>query len=316
MEARRFHDDDLDALVALANHAALGGDAELEPRTRAQLHGVLTSPETDVARDLRVWSDGDGAVGAFARAWVGPRGDETHAMLTYAIGAERDAALEEEIVRWAARRLGEAAGDGRVSRLTHVVALRDRGRADRLARLGFSVYRQRLDMGRAVLPAIEAPLPAGMTIRPVDAVAEAARYVDLFNETFCDTHDFSPLDETTFLHDTTTPDYRPDFDLVLETAGGDLAGFCYVTLDPATPGIGTIATVAVRLAWRRRGLAGCLVAAGLDALRAAGAATANLQVDVDSPNGAARVYERLGFATRFAETRLALAGDALGVMMR
>jgi ribosomal protein S18 acetylase RimI-like enzyme len=56
-----------------------------------------------------------------------------------------------------------------------------------------------------------------------------------------------------------------------------------------------VAGVAVRRAWRRRGLARALLAGSLVASREAGFTSASLGVDTDSPTGATALYESLGF---------------------
>jgi mycothiol synthase len=57
-----------------------------------------------------------------------------------------------------------------------------------------------------------------------------------------------------------------------------------------------VASVSVRRAWRRRGLARALLAGSLRAAHASGFTSASLGVDADSPTGATALYESLGFA--------------------
>jgi mycothiol synthase len=57
-----------------------------------------------------------------------------------------------------------------------------------------------------------------------------------------------------------------------------------------------VASVSVRRAWRRRGLARALLAGSLVAAREAGFTSASLGVDTDSPTGATSLYQSLGFA--------------------
>ena len=53
--------------------------------------------------------------------------------------------------------------------------------------------------------------------------------------------------------------------------------------------------IAVRHAWRRRGLAKALIARSLVVLREKGVETAFLGVDTQNPNDALRLYESMGF---------------------
>lgn len=292
--------DDLDALVDLGNHAARGGEAELEPLTRHGLEEFLRAPDCDPARDLQVWTDARGVAG-FARIWRMPKADGLHGILRYSI-RDDDAALERAAIDWAAARIAPGL-------LIHDVAVRDPGRAARLAALGFVVRRVKLSMGRPVAgPPIHAPLPAGHRIRPATA-ADAEAYAAIFNETFADTHDFTPMTAAQFLHDLTDPAYRPELDLLLEAPDRRVIGFSYQTIDPDTPHTGYLNAIGVARAHRGRGLAAALIARAIAALDAAGVREVHLMADEDSPSAAPRIYERLGFAIRFRSTRMALPLD-------
>lgn len=84
--------------------------------------------------------------------------------------------------------------------------------------------------------------------------------------------------------------------------GPDLVAFalCYlagVDADADAPVI--IEQVATRPAWRGRGAAGALMAAVVDAARAAEVRQLALNVDAANPTGAVKLYERAGFAAQF-----------------
>ncbi len=308
MRRRPFNPDDLERLVALINGAALGGEAELEAKTAAAFAAEIAAPGIAPARDLRVWCGGGGAIVGFGRVRVEAVGREHHGRLHLSIAAAADAGLEAEIVRWAARRLVEAAPDGAPVRLVHGVGVRDPGRADRLVALGFVPYRIKLDMGRRTAEPPNLALPEGFVLRACRGVDDAAAYVDAHNDAFVDAHDFAPLTVAELVHDIGGDHYRADRDLILEDEGGVIAGFCYVVVEA---GLGYIGTLGVRRPYRRRGLAGGLLAAALRKLRDDGVADAHLHVDADSLTGATRLYQRLGFAVRFAETRLSLDNAAV-----
>ena len=70
--------------------------------------------------------------------------------------------------------------------------------------------------------------------------------------------------------------------------------------------------IAVRRAWRRRGVASALTASSLVALADEGFATAALEVDFVSPTGALGLYERQGFRVQRTETVVALERPAAG----
>jgi ribosomal-protein-alanine N-acetyltransferase len=81
---------------------------------------------------------------------------------------------------------------------------------------------------------------------------------------------------------------------VMETAGGDLVGFCacWIVFDELH-----INSFAISPAWRRRGLATCLLRAVFREARAAGVTSATLEVRASNV-AARRLYERLGFSVQ------------------
>jgi ribosomal protein S18 acetylase RimI-like enzyme len=80
-------------------------------------------------------------------------------------------------------------------------------------------------------------------------------------------------------------------------AGDDIAGLvrCETLPGPGPHGYGVVAQVAVRPAWRRRGLAYGLLLRGLHALRARGIQMVRLDVRQDNATHAQDLYERAGF---------------------
>ncbi|KQP43466.1 GNAT family N-acetyltransferase [Pseudorhodoferax sp. Leaf274] len=63
----------------------------------------------------------------------------------------------------------------------------------------------------------------------------------------------------------------------------------------ALQGSGATSFISVGAPWRRRGLAGALIARALAAQRDAGMNESVLGVDADNAHDAARLYERCGF---------------------
>lgn len=88
--------------------------------------------------------------------------------------------------------------------------------------------------------------------------------------------------------------FRPDLSRV--AFDGDEIAAYVLSYDEASDERAYIGQVGTRPAWRRRGLAGALLADVLVAAEKAGKTTASLGVDADSPTGAVGVYERVGFA--------------------
>jgi ribosomal protein S18 acetylase RimI-like enzyme len=70
---------------------------------------------------------------------------------------------------------------------------------------------------------------------------------------------------------------------------------------------GWLEHISVRRPWRKRGLAGALIADSLQALKARGLTEGALGVDAENPSGALRLYESLGF--RRHQTGIAFRKD-------
>lgn len=144
------------------------------------------------------------------------------------------------------------------------------------------------DLGVPVSPRPRPDLPAV----PFSADYTAALYA-AHNEAMADHFDF----ELTSLadwsqHDLHQPGFRPDLTrLALE--GDQVAA--YVLAGEETPGRIRMNEVGTRRAWRRRGLAGSLLADVMTASAADGQHRATLGVDSDSPTGAVSIYRQAGF---------------------
>ena len=268
-----------------------------EPRTRQSLADELGSPAVDPARDVRAWRDEAGALDGFAWIrWVRSDG-ERDARLTFGAAPAREA----DVVRWAIARVAEEPAPRRLT-----CDVLDPARAARLAGSGFAPVRERLHMARAARPVPDAAMPPGYRLRRCLGMAEAAPYCAAVDEVFRDAHDQTPLTIEQFAHDLASPDYRPEHDLVLEARDGSIAGFLFLVVEEERPREGRIASIGVRAAHRRRGLATAMLADAIARLGAAGCDTITLEVDADSVTGAWRVYERSGFVTRARQQRLAL----------
>ncbi len=97
--------------------------------------------------------------------------------------------------------------------------------------------------------------------------------------------------------------YRPDLDLCIEAADGEVAAYAMFWLDPET-GVGLVEPMRTEEAHQRRGLARHLLTAGLDRLAARGAA--RLKISYEADNHAARdLYLGTGFVPVAPDTNYA-----------
>lgn len=93
--------------------------------------------------------------------------------------------------------------------------------------------------------------------------------------------------------------YRPELDLCIRDAAGNVAAYALFWLDPLTQ-VGLIEPMRTESAFQRQGLARHLIAEGVTRLRALGAQS--IRVVTFAKNTAANaLYHRMGFVDRFKE---------------
>lgn len=145
----------------------------------------------------------------------------------------------------------------------------------------------------------------GVSIRTYRVPADHPAAMEAYNQSFRDHFGFHPTTPDRWEYRFADPTMKPDLSWVAEIDGepGKIAGFCLCnvyeeenkTLDRCEGWIGLLGTVRE---WRGKGLGRSLLLHGLHSLRASGLDTGVLGVDSDSPTGANRLYESVGFRTR------------------
>lgn len=170
-------------------------------------------------------------------------------------------------------------------------------------RFGLSPVRYWFEMVAAIgeVPATPAmPIPDGLHTTAYVPSPELERALhDAHMEAFAGNWGFQRRELDDWLNVTVrAPHFRPELSL-LAFDGTELAGYV-LTYDHADPDRCYLGQVGIRPSWRRRGLAGALLAGALDTAGVAGRKQVTLSVDADSPTGAVGVYERVGFSTEFS----------------
>jgi len=160
-------------------------------------------------------------------------------------------------------------------------------------------FRMRRDLEQ---PVVDVPEPAGYEIRAYrDEDAEAVRLSR--NSTFADHWGSGPMDPQRWQQQMVgAPAFRPGFSFVATDATGAIGGFLLAEeFDVETKmhgyRTGYIALVGSERPARGRGLGSALVTRSIAAMAADGCRYSELTVDVESPTGAGRIYERVGFTT-------------------
>jgi mycothiol synthase len=262
-----------------------------------ELRETLLDPTLGWTREVALWESGSEIV-AFAFFWVPPSAEGHDVYLWFSVHpSAREGDLTSGIVAWAAERASVLAGPDAV--LMASAREDDHWRLASLSTFGFTPIRVFLRMVRKLDDDLPVPSPpSGYQIRPVAGLDELDAWVDLFNAAFADHWNHIPLTSEEHRIQLGRAHYRQDLDLVVVAPDGTLAAFCSCAIKDHDDGRreAWIDLVGTRPAYRRRGLASAVIAAGLTALRAHGPTEAKLGVDAESPTSATALYESLGFA--------------------
>jgi mycothiol synthase len=302
--ARRFAGAADLALIVDLQNACEAVDKQDMGISVEELRTELSDPRLDVARDLRLWQDADGALIGYGQLWILGADEAIDTRLTLLVHPEaRSGTLEVQIFDWATERLREC---GKPARLQ--IQVRE-DHAERLAlvhELGFTVDRYSYVMTRDLTaPIAELRLPEGFTIREVAGHHEAEQWVEMFNLSFIDHPNHHPWEAELVEHYLDEPIYRADLNLVAVAPDGTFAGFCWMLINPADNArsgrnSGEIAVLGTRRGFRGIGLGRALLLEGLSRLHNAGMDSARLGVVANNPTGAVRLYESAGFSKQWS----------------
>jgi mycothiol synthase len=267
------------------------------------LRTEFSEPGFDPARDMHFWDDADGRLVAFAQLYFPQTGDEPDAFFWYRVHpALSGSDLAEQAFAWVEQRVAEAERERNVRlKLRGFARKQETEYIALLERHGFSVARYFFRMARPLAEPIPEPVfPAGYTLTHTAGVADAARWVEVYNESFIDHYNFHPLTPELHAHWLQDSAYRPERDLVATAADGTWAAFCLCAIDPAENELngrneGWIRLLGTRRGHRKLGLGRAMLLAGLRRLKADGVETAVLGVDAANPTGALGLYESVGF---------------------
>lgn len=303
---RRFSKEDLDAIMRLVV-ACEAEDKSGSVPTREQMEHQMSFPGFDVERLISVLPDAQGELRAMC-GYVpipGPQGTNVQVVLAihpdHRTGDLPDALLkhiEAQTVAWQQE-------TGETARLSTSAPSQPAFYSDLYTRNGFQIVRWFLELERDLTqPIPEFTPPPGIAIRPMeDLHQDIPAFYKAFDEAFRD--HFHPVQLTLeqTQHLVNSPGFRPDLTLLAFGADNDPAGVCDAQIrtnynEQNQKREGMINTLGVRRPYRKVGLGRALLTRGLQLLQKEGMTTAVLYVDAESPTGATRLYESVGFTER------------------
>jgi mycothiol synthase len=298
MTARPYRPEDAQSLTDLHNvieSAAGGHPGYVADETQAVMDALVADPSEDTR--LLVTADGD-LVAAGIVATPPPGGFRLD-LSGGVTPSWRGRGVGRELLTWQLARAAEihaaSAPDGDWTIETNAMA-DDVSAARLFERFGFTVARYFFEMlapARADAAAA-APLPDDLRVVAYEPRYEQAVY-DTHMEAFSDHWGYQKREFDSWTKFTTKNDlFRPDLSRI--AFDGDEIASYILSYDDADPDRVYVGQVGTRRPWRRRGLAGALLADVLASTAATGKGHVYLAVDADSPTGAVGVYERVGFA--------------------
>lgn len=295
LSTRGYQESDAPALAALWNlieqHA--GGHGGFSPE---DVQSIVAGMVRDAASDSRLVFAPDGTLVAAAVTPTPPAGGFRVDAMGGVHPIWRGQGIGRELLSWQLARAAEIrraeAPDARWE--AHAGTLVGDEEAVRLfRRFGMTPVRYWFEMAAPTAQAPAMALPDGLRVTTYSPEHEKTLHA-AHTEAFADHWGSQRRDLEQWATMTVRSEtFLPHLSL-LAFDGDELAGYVlsYTDADPDRTYIGQ---VGVRRPWRRRGLAGALLARVLEAAAPTGRTTASLGVDADSPTGAVGVYERVGF---------------------
>jgi mycothiol synthase len=293
---------DVDGLVTLINDCSMVDRVEYALSAADVRHDFQHQRNFDLARDVVV-AELDGRIVGEIEGHIAVRdGVAVHEHMGWVHPEHRRRGIGRALVRWFEVRAREAAsewsgeqprelGTWIDSNIEGGIALVEREGYRRI-RYGFLMIRPLSE------PIPDAPLPAGLELRPV-VEADRQRIWDADDEAFRDHWAAVERTQEDFERWFTMPNLDTNLWRVAWD-GDEVAGSVWTLVWPeenAKLGLsrGWLEHISVRRPWRRRGLATALIAETLRLLRDLGLEEGALGVDSENLTGALRLYESLGF---------------------
>lgn len=306
LTTRPYQDADAEALAALVN--LIDEHAGGHPGAIADdMRSLVSALVRDVESDSRLVFAPDGTLVASAFTPTPPDGGFRVDLFGGVHPAWRGRGIGRELLAWQldrAREIHRAVGDGQHWEGHTAAVLGDQEAVRLFQRFDLEPVRYWFEMVADTAQAPEVPVPDGLRVGPYTPAHEAAvhaAHMDAFLDHWG--YQSRELDEWATIS-VRSASFLPELSL-LAWDGDELAGYllAYSDADPDRAYIGQVGT---RRPWRRRGLAGALLARLLAGAGKAGLSKAYLGVDAASPTGAVGVYERVGFTVEFRSVTYAI----------
>jgi mycothiol synthase len=145
----------------------------------------------------------------------------------------------------------------------------------------------------------EPHVPPGIQVRPYVRGRDDRSALEALNEAFGDVMDYEPATLEELRHWMASSSFREELSSVA-LDGEVVVGLCLCTVSEGRIRLlgrrdAYVDTLAVRPAYRRRGLGSALLLASLHSMKQGGVESATLDTDTDNPTEAIQLYEKISF---------------------
>ena len=295
-------DRDLAPLIDVIVRANLADDDDYIPSVEEFRNDLKHQAHFDPARDMVV-AEIDGEIVAGTRRTIRVRaGVVQHELDGWVLPDQRRRGIGRALLRWnerGAREVAAVRGGAEPHAFSAWVSETQTGAVALLESEGYERVRYGFMMVRPLAdPIPDAPLPEGLEVRPV-VEADYRRIWDADTEAFRDHWEAAERTEEDFTGWFSTPGIDTSMWRVAwdgdEVVGSSLNFIFREENEKLGVQRGWLEHISVRRPWRRRGVAGALIAESLRVFRARGLDEAALGVDAENLSGALRLYESIGF---------------------
>jgi len=296
---------DLPAIVDVMNEGHRHDGVEWFTTVESLANDWSPAEGYDPPRDTAILEADGRVIGGARHSWREREGAIVHRVEVWVRPADRRRGHGRRLLEWAEARARESVRDGRggstdVAHFFGGFTGRELPASVAFAEaMGYAPIRFHVEMRRRIdAPIPDAPLPEGLEVRPV--LPEHHRAIwDADAEAFEDHWDHATVTEDDFVRFFAEPHIDTSLWQVAWD-GDEVAGLVINAIVPheneqTGRKVGWLDSVATRRAWRRRGVAGALIARSLRVLGERGMEYAALGVDTQSPTGALSLYESFGF---------------------
>ena len=272
----------------------------LEDVQRNYSHLTNCDPYTDM-----LFAEMNGEVIGYQRVWWDKLNDGltfTYSCVGFLLPEWRRKGIGTAMFQYAEERMRQIAA-AHTGPETKVFSMWANGTAEGWVSLlesqGYTATRYFFEMTRDINePLTDAPLPAGLQVRPVTEADYRAVY-EAHTEAFRDHWGFNEQSFEEFMRWSEMPDFNPNLWKVAWD-GDQIAGQVLNFVNSAENieyqrKRGYTEAISVRRPWRKRGLARSLVIQSIAMFKKMGMTETALGVDAENPSGALSLYQGLGY---------------------